>query len=449
MTRSEQHKDNKLFNKKTGVIILIILILISGIFIWQQSRKQAKVEKKISEQVIDFYIVDNIEQVFINGVVTPVQSKEFIKDNSLGTLGPLLVANGQVVDPGTVLYQYTDETTTAQLSDLKFQIENLQLEKDRARKQMQLELNELNAQAVPVMVQEGEELVQTTPVQNIELARESIRLKYDLSSYDVKINQLQTQYNQLAGNKVHSVIAPFKGVVTIPQEQNRDSAILTLTSNDYYVEGLVNERDVLKLRPQQPVSLKIIATDNTYQGEILSISNMPQQTNPSEGVNVGGLSNYTVKIALHDVADIREGFHVQGSIQLESIKIELPKEAVFEEEGKYYVLIDDFGVVAKRNVDITEEGAQAGFVIITQGLEPLDRVIVRSKLPLAEGDLLDIDGEMTLINASDIQELEHETVESTEGPQQPPERIYDQEETKSDQNPEQSNADKESTQHSE
>ncbi|WP_326716978.1 efflux RND transporter periplasmic adaptor subunit [Vagococcus jeotgali] len=363
-----------------GVIIVVVILFSMGI---GKNNKQ----DTLPENNIEFFTVADVDQVFINGMVTPVKSKEFIQDNSLGKLGKLQVKNGENVEEGTLLYQYTDEATSTQISELNFQIESTQAEKEKTRKQMLLEIDELNKASE--QVEEGQDTGAPS--------RESIELKYDLGSFDIKIGQLQTQVNELNEKQVNQVTAPFSGQVIIPQEQNRDSAIMTLTSNDFYVEGDVNEKDLIKVKEKQPAEVKMIASNEVYQGEVIYVSNTPIQETPAAGAggsSEGGLSKYIVKLSLKDTKNVKQGFHVQASIKLDKQKIEVPKSAVKEDKDKKqsYVLVDDFGTVLRKNITTTDKGATKDHVVVTSGLESLDKVIVKSDRELKNGEMLNAEG---------------------------------------------------------
>ncbi|MGO3731883.1 MAG: efflux RND transporter periplasmic adaptor subunit [Vagococcus sp.] len=367
-----------------GVVASVAVLFIAMKLFSGGSKEKASVE----ENNIEYYTIEDVDQVFVNGVVTPVKSKEFVKDATLGKLGDLNVKNGDTVDEGTVLYQYVDDSTSNQISDLKFQIESTQAEKEKAARQMELDLNEL---ANAGNAGDGEE----TPQKNDSNTRESIRLKYDLNSFDMKMNQLQTQINDLNAKQVNQVTAPFNGQVIIPQDQNRDSAIMTLTSNDFYVEGEVNEKDLAKIKEKQPAEVKTISDNKVYKGEIIYISNTPttsQTTGEVGSPSSGGssLSTYTVKLSLNDAKSVRKGFHVQASIKLNDKKIQIPKEAIKtdDKDKKTYVFVDDFGTVLRKDVEVTDDKAEKGKVIVNSGLEALDKVIVKSDKTLKNGELL-------------------------------------------------------------
>ena len=360
-------------------LIVIVLVLLVGTKFFFSNNKEAE---PTEEPKIEYFTVEDVEQVFINGVVTPTESKEFIKDPTLGKLGDLNVKNGDNVEKGKILYQYVDETTDSQITDLKFQIESTQAEKDKAARQMQLELNELGTSD-----EEG--------LPNNANTQESIALKYDLYSYDLRMGQLQSQIDELYAKQVNQVVAPFNGQVAISQEQNRDSAIMTLTSNDFYVEGEVNERDLIKIKLKQPAEVRTIADNKVFKGEIIYIANTPT-TSQGEGTGSGqsgsgALSTYTVKLTLKDGKNVRTGFHVQSSIKLDDKKVEIPSEAIHtdEKDQKKYVLVDDFGTVLRKDIEVSKNPTTEGMVVIESGLEGLDKIIVKSDKELKNGELLE------------------------------------------------------------
>lgn len=383
-------------SKKKKIIIgvvagVVVLGIGAKLLLGGSGNKDAATE----EPAIEYFSVEDVDQVFINGVVTPTESKEFVKDATLGKLGDLNVKNGDNVEKGAVLYQYVDETSSNQITELKFQIETSQAEKEKAARQMQLELNELaNAGGSAGSNEES------PAPQNTANSQESIRLKYDLNSFDVKMNQLQSQIDELYAKQVNQVTAPFNGQVTVPQDQNRDSAIMTLTSNDFYVEGEVNERDLEKIKEKQPAEVRTIADNKVYKGEIIYIANSPSTAAAAgAGANAqgggassgnGALSTYTVKLSLKDAKSVRKGFHVQASIKLEDKKIEIPEKAVHtdKKDNKKYVFVDDFGTVLRKDIEIDTKGAKKGNVVVKSGLEGLDKVIVKSEKELKSGELI-------------------------------------------------------------
>jgi len=415
--------------KKRGLIIggVVLVVAVIAYLLFGRGGKQEIPEnmEAMEDNGIEYFDIVGLKQVFINGTVTPVRSQEFVKDDTLGKLGELQVKNGEKVEEGTILYQYVDPNSDKEISEIKSSIQSTEAERYKAVRQMELELKKLaSGDAAPT--EEGEE---PAPSQNTAENRESIVLQYDINSYDVRINQLQEQLNDVVARQVNQVKAPFTGKVSIPQEKTRDSAILNLTSEDYYVVGNVNEKDVEKLKVDQKASIKIIANNENVGGAITYISEIPGGSEAGADGGMGGssgnLSSYTVKLSIDSKDNLKNGFHVQAAINLNDEPILIPSSAVKYEGKQAYVLVDDFGTVLRKNITIKEtedkaaakdnkddkankesketkdtsssektekgkkeETSKEKEVEVLQGLEAMDRVIVSSKTPLKDGDII-------------------------------------------------------------
>ena len=128
------------------------------------------------------------------------------------------------------------------------------------------------------------------------------------------------------------------------------------------------------------------------------------------GGGSSNLSNYTVKLSIESKENLKNGFHVQAAVNLSDKAIKIPSKAVKHEGEQAYVLVDDFGTVLRKNITIKEaaevetpevkegdekakadkkeEASKEKEVEVTEGLEAMDRVIVSSKTPLKDGDII-------------------------------------------------------------
>lgn len=102
--------------KKWIVGIVVVVVLIIGGFVVKSMMKSSTVEEagksaKVDDG-IDYFDVPDVEQVYINGVVTPDQTESFAKNEKLGTQPEIKVNNGDIVDQGTVLFTYEDKEIT-------------------------------------------------------------------------------------------------------------------------------------------------------------------------------------------------------------------------------------------------------------------------------------------------------------------------------------------------
>lgn len=386
--------------KKTKIILTVAVVGIIGtsaaLALGSKSKQNSD---KDTEPKIEYFTLKGSKQVFINGTVTPTRSEEFVKDPSLGKLGDLEVKNGDTVEEGTLLYQYIDPNSEKQIAEIKASIQSTQADRNKAARQMQLDLDKLAAADTKPQPNDKEQddkesptSMPDAPLENTATNRESIILQYDLEGFDVRLTQLEQQLNDVLNDQVNLVKAPFKGKVSIPQEKTRDSAILNLTSEDFYVIGEVNEKDVSKLKVDQIANIQTIADKQSLKGKISYISEIPATASTEPGAGGGSsLSSYTVKLALDDAKKLKNGFHVQASIDLDKQKTMVPKNAIHYDNKQAYVLVDDFGTVLKKDIslnkdnDITDKEVE-----VTDGLESMDKIIVKSDKKLKDGDMLTI-----------------------------------------------------------
>ncbi|WP_314066776.1 efflux RND transporter periplasmic adaptor subunit [uncultured Vagococcus sp.] len=375
--------------KRTKIIVGVTgaaVLLIGGFMLF--SPKGSNPKEATAEPEINYFNLEGAEQVFINGSVTPVRSQEFVKDASLGKLGDLQVENGALVEEGTLLYQYIDPNSDKEIADIQGNIQSTQADRYKAARQLELELQQLkNGASQPG--EDGEASGGDTAAN-----RESIALKYDINGFDVRLAQMEQQLNDVLERQVNKVTAPFKGKISIPQDKNRDSAIMNLTSEDFYVVGTVNEKDVDKIKVDQQADVQTISNKKNMKGKITYISEVPNTTTTSDGGSNGGssLSNYTVKLSLETTEGIKNGFHVQAAINLDDKKMVIPKAAVQYDKEQAYVLVDDFGTVLKKNITVvTSKEATGDDVEVSNGLEAMDRIIVSSNKKLKDGDVLQVE----------------------------------------------------------
>ncbi|MDR0854083.1 MAG: efflux RND transporter periplasmic adaptor subunit [Clostridiales Family XIII bacterium] len=367
--------------KKIVIIVSCALVVIAiGVCLKLFVLGGSGIVEQTEEANTVVHVVGGSDQVFIDGTITPSQSEEFMRDSALGKLGDLEVADGQTIPVGTVLYRYTNTELDSSISELQRSITEQTAARDKAARQRDLELRQLDAKPA----EEGVD-------KNLE--RENILLTYDIDSMNAAINALAAQRDEMQNSKVTTVTAPFAGKVFIPQEKTANSALLKLTSDDSYVMGTVNERDINKIAVGQKCTINVVSSGKSVTGEITYIADQPEGASEGEEGNSesSGMAKFTVKISLDSKDGIKNGFHVQAAINLTNDLITIPAKSVIKDGDKNYVLVDDFGSILKKEIvlDAESEGAKKldkDTVAVKTGLEAEDLVIVSSDKDLKDGD---------------------------------------------------------------
>lgn len=369
---------------KKKILIVVAVIGVLGIGFYISSFFLFAAEENVPEEElgdpygIEYFTVPDMEQVFINGVVKPEQSQEFRREESLGEVGELQVSNGESVEEGTTLFTYENTEIAAQLNEMTNQAKRAETQRANFIRRREIAIKNWN----------------DTPEEERMGTLEEINLEYETNDMDAEITEIYNNIERLKAERFTDVNAPFSGKVYIPEEKTMESPILKLISDNFYVSGTVNEKDVERLSVDQTVDIKVISTEVIVTGKVSFID-----VNPSEdaGNDMGyydpsssTMSNYPVKLSLDTLEGIRNGNNVQATINIGDSVVSIPSEAIYEDGEENYVLVNDFGTVVRRIIQVGEE--QDGETIVTSGLEAEDAIIVSSEVAVEEGEMIDESG---------------------------------------------------------
>ncbi|MDE1549156.1 efflux RND transporter periplasmic adaptor subunit [Jeotgalibaca caeni] len=360
--------------KKWLWIGLVAVAILAAVFILPNYLGKENEEEAMPEEDpfgIEYYMVPPMEQIFVNGVVTPEQSQEFYQEETLGTRGDLLVENGQIVEEGTLLYDYTNETMQKEINQLYN--EAARLETDRAN----------TAYKQQLAIDRWYKLTEEERVQTLE----EITMEFNLYELDSQIEEIYSNIISMEEEVYTEVTAPFTGKVVIPEEKKADVPLMKLISENFYVSGTVNEKDLEKVAVGQVADITVISNDFTTLGKVSFVDTTPASEAADPYSQTSSMSSYPVKLSFDSLERIVNGYHVQATINLEESQVVIPKEAIHQEGETMYVLVNDFGTVARRVINLGEETAEG--VAVTSGLEAEDEIIVSAEADIQEGDFLD------------------------------------------------------------
>lgn len=377
--------------KKIGIVLGIIAVVVIAAIILQRVffSKEPVIEEVEDPYGIEYFTVPSMEQVFVNGTVKPEQSQEFRKEEAYGVMGDLQVKNGETVEKGSLFYTYENTEVATQLSDTTNQVARMETQRSNAIYKRDLAIKSWNK--LP-----EEERTQTL---------EEIKMDMSTDDLDAEITELYNNIASLKEQRYKNIVAPFKGKVYVPEVKDAESPILKLISDSFYVAGTVNEKDVGKLASEQTADIKVISNDYTVMGKVNFIDLNPTEAGAEEGDygQTSTMSSYPVKLSLDTLEGIRNGYHVQAVVNIGKEAITIPTKAILhEDENVHYVLVNDFGTVVRRVVQLGKEEGEN--TIVTSGLEAEDQLIVSSKIPVEEGQLLDDSANIETMDSINVEE---------------------------------------------
>lgn len=327
------------FTKKQMIIggIVIASLVIGGVVIV----KKRNASIGTGEEMLagpELYTVPGKEKIFVNGKIVPVQSKDLFITGEAGEIDQIKVEDGKKVDKGAPLFTCKNDSIISELNDKKDELSKK--EKDKKN---------------------------TTDEE----------MKKSLES---EISDIKKEISKLESKAYTTVYAPFTGKVYINDKsengEQQSPAIMTIETEEFYIKGQASEQDLSKISLNQEVEILVYSTKEKFAGKITSIGERPSTEQSGDMMGNQNMSYYDIKMSFNDGQDlskVKNGFHVQTTIEAGNQSIKLPKTAVKQEDGKSYVFKIIDGIIYKQEVQLGETTEE--YAIIVEGVLEEDEVI--------------------------------------------------------------------------
>lgn len=340
---------DKLKSKKIRVFIIggLIVVALGGIFISKKMTAINILADESMEEFIESYSIPENEKVFINGSITPKESKSFSIESGY-EISKVNVSNGQYVNKGYSLYTTKNNEILSQIQELESQLKELQNQKSKASE--------------------------------------------DLASINSEISKTNSEIKKLKDKSYVTTYAPFSGKIYIHEESSQDevTSYMTLESNDHYMKGQVSEQDLPKISKDMPVNIYVFATEKELTGKISSISTRPSTSQSSSDYTPSSsLSYYDVYVEFDTQNDLVNGYHIQASIEIENKNPKIPTTAILEDGDSSYVYKVIDGKIVKQNIKINSKSDD--YAVLNSGLGQNDVIIKYPTEDMKEGDEVMVD----------------------------------------------------------
>ena len=360
------------------VILLLVLIFILVYYFTHRGKKEEVYVDEYSYMKVEQ--TDEIGTINLNGYVKANNPIGIFVDKKL-KVKEVFIKNGDFVEKGQILMTFDDDETNKL---------NRSIEKER-----------INLQKIQRDLNTTRELYKLGGA-----SKDEVRNLED----NARISQLNIdEYAEVLSKTATEVRSPVDGVVSNLKAQENylvdtDSSLLEIIDADdlrIIVEIPEYNSQTIKLGQSIKVRQDISDDDKVYEGEITKISRL-STTSSMTGENILEADVKTNEI----IPNLIPGFKIKAVLQLKSDtkNIIIPKIALQNEEGKYFVYtIDDKNTIKKKVVTIKNivgdniavlSGLSAGEEIV---LTPDNRL--RDGLILTEGDNYNSSEEATSIPA--------------------------------------------------
>lgn len=371
----------KLKKNYTVLIAIVAIILVSsiGLYFLNKSMKSEKSTKIVT------YTIPESEKIFVNGIITPEQSKDLYLDATKGKVNSTSVKDGQVIKKGDTLFTYKNDQITEQITQLKYQLKT-----SEAQRKELLAQKDAQEKAQKEAIKNQALLAANGGQQSASTISPSNGSTISTTAIDNQISSYRDQLKSLKGKEYVTITAPIDGKVTLHEEtSNMTSPYITLNSVNFNIKGTVNEKDKPKIKENQVAEILVLSTNTNIKGKVLTIGDRPVSAQAvalptSTGASSGNssMSSYDVLLSLDSQDNLTDGFHIQATIKLEDKGVEIPKSAAVKSGDKSYV----FKVVNKKLVKVevayTEEGDN---LKISSGLSQNDEIVEKPNDGMKEG----------------------------------------------------------------
>lgn len=376
-------------------VVIGAIILVSTVSICLVKATSDNSQGKSSSSSIETTkIGDSSQKIYINGIIQPIENKNIYLDTSKGKVDTISVTDGQAVNAGDVLFTYKNDTITSQIEEFNGQISTYQTQKERLENKKKDSNNKLTEKknSLSNLKSNPQDEMIITSIQSLE--GEIQALETEINSYNDQLDTINDsikdcnkKIENLKKDESVEVKADISGVVDIVgSKEDYTNVFISITSNDLYIKGSVNEKYVEKLKKEQEAEVLVIANNSTIKAKVDEISKKPLAGSSAIGssdTSANSLSNYDVTLLLDSQENILDGYHVQATIFEEEKELKIPKEAIIEENGEIFVYKVEDGILKKQNVEY--EDSENDDVKILSGLEEGEEVVTNPSDDTKEG----------------------------------------------------------------
>jgi len=370
-------------NKRTYLIIAIVIVLLAGFFLFNDS------SVKVKTLIITTSSLSGQDAILTGQGYVVAQVKAAISSKATGRLDALYVIEGDVVKAGDIIGKIESNDVQAFLSQQQAQMDVINASLTNA----QAEYEEANTAYI-----RQQSLLSGGAGTQAELDMAQARWKRAQAQIRSAQAQLKAQESAIKAARVqveNTVIrAPFDGTVltknanvgevitALGAAAGARGAVVTLADmTSLEVEADVSESSLSKISQNQPVEISVSAiADKRYPGFVSKI--IPTADRGKGTVKVKIRFNELDETVLPEMA-AKVNFlrNDAGKTEKEAPKILIPKSAVLNVNGKMIVFIVGPGSKAQEQVIKTGKtfgdyyevisGLAPGATLITTGMEAL------------------------------------------------------------------------------
>lgn len=269
--------------KRSKYIIPLIVILFIGCNLFLLLKENSKAVRTVNIDEWTFIHKENIKKLlFTKGITEPENEAHVYFDHQKGSLGTILVKEGDLVKAGTPLFSYDSQKLDNQKANLEDEAKRLQGEIDSINQEIS-QLQQINTSTssdttgetgnnkkVDVHVDLSTIAKSNTEQKIAEAQAEKGKLEAALTANKDKIARVEKQLADL------NVVSTVDGQV-VNIHPNLKDPMMTIASTNSVVKATVSAKQVQQLVNGQQVKLYSKLTHQTYNGTVSQVITYPDK----------------------------------------------------------------------------------------------------------------------------------------------------------------------------
>ncbi|WP_397537197.1 efflux RND transporter periplasmic adaptor subunit [Rummeliibacillus pycnus] len=270
--------------KKWGkYLIAAIVVIFVGSNLFLLLKEDSKAARTIN--ISDWTTINkgNVKKILhTNGVTQPETETHVYFDSQKGSLGEILVKEGDVVTSGTPLFSYDSQKVEERKADLEDEAKRLQGEMDSIDQEIsQLQQIDTNATSDTTSTSSNNKKVKLDVNVNLssivegnvqekiaEAEAEKGKLEAALTENEAKVSRVEKQLTDL------NVVSTVDGQIVKINSDLKDP-MMTIASTNSVVKAILPAKQIQEVMNGQQVKLYSKLTNQTYKGTVSKVITYP------------------------------------------------------------------------------------------------------------------------------------------------------------------------------
>ena len=373
--------------KKTKLMLVgVIGVVLAGCGFFALNSKK-------KESPYHVFTVKAADPLQLKGKVEPLKKQLYFFDGNKGRIKNIPVSNGEEVAIGTPLIEYQNEAVENETVSQRHAVEKSSLDASQAEatvaaneRQVQTITNQINdTQQKMTQAKEEEKtaLNEQLKQQQGELQTANDQLSQSRFAVQSAYEDVQSAKDVLAGQQKQAsstVSSEIAGIASVDEKGkgSPEVPVVTVSSKEKQVKGIVTEYDLDKLVPGQTVQVTTVGNDKKVDGTIKSIATSAL---PTSGDN-SNVASYEFIVE----GDFPWTDDLSTLVTLQQKQLLLPDSAIKKTKNEQYVYKYVNGKVKKTAIQIVTVRHN----IVQKGLKANDKIIENPDDELKDGSEIQV-----------------------------------------------------------